>query len=70
MEKWGDHQNKNFFGNNSFEALIPFNEGHQDLLKLHVLLLLVCMGWGGGGGGEGNRAISKREFSLKQKNNM
>ena len=51
MEKWGDHQNKKFFGNNSVEALIPFNEGHQDLLKLHVLLLLVCMGWGGGGRG-------------------
>ena len=38
MEKWGNHQNKKLFVNNSVEALIPFNEGHQGLLKLHVLL--------------------------------
>ena len=39
-ENCGDHPNK-FCMNNSVEALIPFNEGHQGLLKLHVHL-----GWG------------------------
>ena len=34
----GDHRKKKFFINNSVEALIPFNEEHQDLLKLQVLL--------------------------------
>ena len=27
-EKWGDHQKRNFFTNNSFEALIPLKQGH------------------------------------------
>ena len=34
--KWGDHQKKIFFINNSVEAVIPFKENHQGLLKLHV----------------------------------
>ena len=37
-EKWGDHQNKTFFLNNSVKALIPFKKEHQFLLKLHVPL--------------------------------
>ena len=36
--KWVDHQKKKFFMNNSVEALIPFNEGYQGPLKLHVPL--------------------------------
>ena len=36
MRKWGDHQKKKFFIKNSVEALIPFKEKHQGLLKLHV----------------------------------
>ena len=43
MEKWGDHQNKIFFVNDSVETLTSFNEGHQGLLELHVPLQ-----WGGG----------------------
>ena len=35
---WGDNQKKKFFTSNSVEALIPFNEEHQDLLKLQVPL--------------------------------
>ena len=35
-EKRSNHQNKRFFMNNSVEALIPFNEGYQSLLKVHV----------------------------------
>ena len=38
----GDHQKKKFYINNTVEALILFNEEHQNLLKLHVPL-----GWGG-----------------------
>ena len=38
MEKWGDHQNRKFFVNKFVEALIPFNEGNQGLLNLHVPL--------------------------------
>ena len=34
-EKWSDHRKKKFFTDNSFEALIPFKEEHQGLLKLH-----------------------------------
>ena len=40
-ENWGDHQMKNSCMNNSVEAIIPLNEGHQGLLKLHV-----HYGWG------------------------
>ena len=38
-EKCGDNENKNLLINNSVEALIPFNERYQGLLKLHVHLL-------------------------------
>ena len=37
-EKRGDHQKKKFFINDAVEALITFNEEHQGLLKLQVLL--------------------------------
>ena len=40
-EKRGDDQNQKSFMNNSVQAKIPFNKGHQSLLKLHVPL-----GWG------------------------
>ena len=43
MKKWGDHRRKKFFINNVIEALFPFKEEHQGLLKLHVPL-----GWGWG----------------------
>ena len=36
-KKWDDHQKEKFVINNSIEALIPFIEKHQGLLKLHVL---------------------------------
>ena len=39
---------RNLCMNNSVEALIPFNEGHQGLLKLHAHL-----GWGYQYGGRG-----------------
>ena len=45
--KWSDHQTKEFFINNTVEALISFNEEHQGLLKLHVPLRwgkFQCMG--------------------------
>ena len=29
VEKWGDHQKKNFFINNSIEAVISFKEKHH-----------------------------------------
>ena len=38
VEKCGDHWRKKFFINNPVEALIPFKEKHQGLLKLHVPL--------------------------------
>ena len=39
MQKNGsEHQNKKFFLNNFVEALIPFKEEHQGLLKLHLPL--------------------------------
>ena len=46
LEKWGDHQKKKFFINNSVEALIPFKEEHQNLLKLPVLFrgMFQCRG--------------------------
>ena len=38
-KKWSDHENKKFFIINKFvKALILLKEGHQHLLKLHVLL--------------------------------
>ena len=37
-KKRDDHRNKKFFINKSVKALIPLKEGHQSLLKLHVLL--------------------------------
>ena len=37
-ERNGDHQKKKFFINNFVEALIPFSEEHQGLLKLEVHL--------------------------------
>ena len=37
-EKWGGHQKNKFFIDVSVETLIPFKQGHQDLLKLHVPL--------------------------------
>ena len=37
-EKKGHHQKKKFFINNFIEAVIPFKEKHQCLLKLHVPL--------------------------------
>ena len=36
VEKWGDHQKKKCFKNNSVEALNQFKEEPQDPLKLHV----------------------------------
>ena len=48
VEKCGDHWRKKFFINNPVEALIPFKEKHQGLLKLHVPL---GWDWGKGGGG-------------------
>ena len=36
-KKWGDHQKKKFFVNNSVEAVIPFKEKHQGLLKLRTI---------------------------------
>ena len=59
-KKWGDHKKKKF-KNNSIEALILFKEGHQSLLKLHVPLEGVPV-W--------EKKSPKREFCLKQKNNM
>ena len=61
---------KKFFINNSVEDLIPFNEEHQGLLKLHVPL-----GWEWGvrvwGGGRGEWSyLQKRKFSLRRKNKM
>ena len=44
-ELWGDDRNKKLLMNNSVEVLIPFNEGHQGLLKLHI-----PSGWGVEGG--------------------
>ena len=38
-EKWGDHQKKKRFINNSFESVISVKEKHQGLLKLQVPLL-------------------------------
>ena len=35
-EKWGDHRKKNFFINNSVEALIRLKEPYQGLVKLHL----------------------------------
>ena len=64
VEKCGDHWRKKFFINNPVEALIPFKEKHQGLLKLHVPL---GWDWGRGGGVEYGE-IS--EFSLKRKNNQ
>ena len=40
-EKWGNHRKKNFFINNSVEALIPLKEAHQDLET-------ACKFWGEG----------------------
>ena len=37
-EKWGDHQKKIFFINNSVEVVISFKEKYQGLLK-HLLAL-------------------------------
>ena len=37
-EKWGDYRRKNFFINNSDEALILLKEGHYGLLKMHIHL--------------------------------
>ena len=34
--KWGDRQEKKFFIDNAVQALIPFQVGHQALLKLYV----------------------------------
>ena len=47
--------------NNSVEALIPFNEGYQSLLKVHVPFFSVGGNWG---------YLQKRGFSLKCKNNV
>ena len=38
-KKCDDHQNMKFFINNSVEAVIPFKEKHQSVLKLHVPLV-------------------------------
>ena len=35
-ELCGDDRNKKLLMNNSVKVLIPFNEGHQGLLKLHI----------------------------------
>ena len=58
-EKRGDHQKKKFFINDAVEALITFNEEHQGLLKLQVLL---GWEWGRLGRGENHGAISKRGY--------
>ena len=60
-KKWGDHRNKKII-NKSVKALILFKKGHQGLLKLHILLR-------GCSTVEENEA-PKREFCLKQKNNI
>ena len=62
-EKCGDHQRKKFFINNSAGPLILFKEEHQGgpILKLHVPL---------GYGKKWHKNLQKREFSLKQKNNL
>ena len=50
---------------NSFETLIPFNERHQGLLKLHVPLGLGRVPvWGIWG------YLQKRKFSLKRRNDV
>ena len=54
---WAENQKKKFLTSSPLEALIPFNEEHQGLLKLKVPL-----GWEWGRmllGGKGG-AISKR----------
>ena len=54
-----------FFMDNSFETLIPFNERHQGLLKLHVPLGLGRVPvWGIWG------YLQKRKFSLKRRNDV
>ena len=67
VEKWGKHQRKKLFINNSVEALILFKEEHQGLLKLHVLLRWE---WGFRVWGKKWGYLQKREFSLKPKNNL
>ena len=65
MKKWDDHHKKKLFINNSVEDLSPFKEEYQGLLKLHVLF------FGRGIPCGGKMGLSpKREFSLKQKNDM
>ena len=64
VEKCGDHWRKKFFINNPVQALIPFKEKHQGLLKLHVPL-----GWDWGKGGRFEYGEIS-EFSLKLKNNQ
>ena len=61
-KKWGEHQNKKLFKNKSVNALILFKKGHQGLLKLHILLR--------GCSTVKENEAPKREFCLKQKNNM
>ena len=58
-EKWGAHQKKNLFINNSVGTLILLKEGHQGLLKLHVHLgRFQC--------GEKNGAISKKRSEAER----
>ena len=43
-KKWSDHQKNKVFIGNPVEALIPVNEEHQGLLKLHVPLGVANVG--------------------------
>ena len=59
IEKWGDHRNRNFFMNNSVEALVPLKEGHHVLEVGGWIPVWQKMG-----------LSPKKEFCLKRKNNM
>ena len=58
VKKCGDHQKMKFFINNSVEAVIPFKEKHQGVLKLHVPLVK----------GEGSSNVAKPSVECPQTN--
>ena len=74
VEKLGDHRKNNFFINDSAEALLLLEEGHQGLLKLHVHLDdRVDIGRGGQGKVGVGSSVGKNgalKFGLKWKNKV
>ena len=64
VAKWGDHQKKKFFGNNTEEAVIPFKEDHQGLLRLHEPLGASSKV------GEEWSCLQSKAFFWKGKNNL